>query len=57
MKKLLAVLALALGLAACSSDSAEQTRVRESSGGATNTNDRRLPPNINMKNWSVDHRM
>jgi uncharacterized lipoprotein len=60
MKKLLTGLALTLLFAACSSDSADKTRVRETSGArsgsATNANDRRLPPNINMKNWSVDHR-
>ena len=57
MKKLLPGLGLILVLCGCASDSSDKTRVRE--GGelsATNANDRHLPPNINMKNWSIDHR-
>ena len=56
MKKLLPGLGLILVLCGCASDSSDQTRVRESSELSTNANDRQLPPNINMKNTSIDRR-
>jgi hypothetical protein len=61
MGKLLLGLALALMLAGCASDSGNQGGVGDSSqmssGSSTNQpNYRNTPPNMNMRNWSIDRR-